>query len=306
MDADGSSVVTKHPNTGGLVTVRTVTEQLLYEIDSPDYLGPDVVARFDTIELMQDAPDRVRVAGVRGGPPPATVKVSTNSLGGFRNSVSFVLCGLDIAAKAQVVQAAMAPVLDGVRDVQWGLVRLDQPDAASEEQASALLRCQVKDGDPGRIGRPFSAAAVEMALASYPGFTLTSPPADAAPIRRLPPGLRRRRGGQPHGAAARRQRGTYRRDTGRGRPTRVAAGRRRTPGRPPPASRPPLSVRRWAWLPAPGPGTRAERRISVSGRVPTTPTPGLSATSASSGSSTCCLRPAGCPCAATSCPICEH
>ena len=201
--ADGSSVITKHPGTGGLVSVGTVTAQLLYEIDSPDYLGPDVVARFDTIELTQDAPDRVRVAGVRGGPPPATVKVSTNSLGGFRNSMSFVLCGLDIPAKAQVAQAAMAPVLDGVRDVQWELVRLDQPDAASEEQASALLRCHVKDGDPGRIGRPFSAAAVEMALASYPGFTLTSPPADADPIRRLPPGLRRRRGGQPHRAAAR-------------------------------------------------------------------------------------------------------
>ena len=179
--ADGSSVITKHPDTGGLVSVGTVTAQLLYEIDGPAYLGPDVVARFDTIELTQDGPDRVRVAGVRGAPPPATVKVSTNSLGGFRNSVSFVLCGLDIPAKAQVAKAAMAPVLGGVRDVHWELVRLDQPDAPSEEQASALLRCHVKDGDPNRIGRPFSAAAVEMALASYPGFTLTSPPADATP-----------------------------------------------------------------------------------------------------------------------------
>ena len=179
--ADGSSVITKHPGTGGLVSVGTVTAQLLYEIDSPAYLGPDVVARFDTIELKEDGPDRVRVAGVRGAPPPATVKVSTNSVGGFRNSMSFVLCGLDIPAKAEVAKAAMASVLDGVRGVQWQLVRLDQPDAPSEEQASALLRCHVKDSDGNRIGRMFSSAAVEMALASYPGFTLTSPPGDATP-----------------------------------------------------------------------------------------------------------------------------
>jgi hypothetical protein len=178
---DGSSVITKHPGTGGLVSVGTVTAQLLYEIEGPAYLGPDVVARFDTIRLSDDGRDRVRVTGVRGAPPPATVKVSTNRLGGFRNSITFVLCGLDIPAKAEVAKAAMAPALDGVRDVAWQLVRLDQPDAPSEEQASALLRCHVKDADADRVGRRFSAAAVELALASYPGFTLTSPPAEAMP-----------------------------------------------------------------------------------------------------------------------------
>ena len=319
--ADGSSVITKHPGTGGLVSVGTVTAQLLYEIDSPAYLGPDVVARFDTIELTQDGPDRVRVAGVRGAPPPATVKVSTNSLGGFRNSVSFVLCGLDIPAKAQVAKAAMAPVLGGVRDVHWELVRLDQPDAPSEEQASALLRCHVKDGDPNRIGRPFSAAAVEMALASYPGFTLTSPPADATPYGVYRPvfvdaAVVTHTVTRPDGSRVRIEATLGRRRTHRPRrhrpagtglpagpaprpPRRAGAG----PGLPHSAGAPPSGCP-WASSPAPAPGTRAGWPISASGRAPTRPTPGSSATSAPSGSSTCCPRPAGCRCAATSCPTC--
>src|SRR5438477_531220 len=74
--ADGSCVIGKHDGTGGEVSIGTVTSQLLYEIDSPAYLGPDVTARFDTVELEQAASDRVRVSGVRGEPPPATLKVA--------------------------------------------------------------------------------------------------------------------------------------------------------------------------------------------------------------------------------------
>ncbi len=70
LHADGSSVITKHPGTGGMVTVGTVTAQLLYEIGGPRYLSPDAVARFDTIELSQEGNDRVRISGVRGEPPP--------------------------------------------------------------------------------------------------------------------------------------------------------------------------------------------------------------------------------------------
>jgi hypothetical protein len=104
ISADGSSVITKHPGTGGAVTVETITAQLLYEIGAPAYLGPDVTTHFDTIRVAQQGPDRVSVTGVRGSDPPPTVKVGVNTLGGFRNSMTFVLCGLDIDAKAALAR----------------------------------------------------------------------------------------------------------------------------------------------------------------------------------------------------------
>ncbi len=180
---DGSSVITKHPGTGGAVTVETVTAQLLYEIGGARYAGPDVTARFDTIQLEPDGPDRVRISGVRGEPTPPTVKVCLNFLGGFRNEVTFVLTGLDIEAKAELVKAQLTAALAErpPAEIRWTLARTDHPDADAQEEASALLRVTVKDGDPKVVGRRFSAAAVELALASYPGFTLTAPPADASP-----------------------------------------------------------------------------------------------------------------------------
>jgi Acyclic terpene utilisation family protein AtuA len=179
--ADGSSVVTKHPGSGGVVSTGTVTAQLLYEIAGPRYAGPDVVARFDTIALAPDGADRVRISGVRGEPPPPTLKVGLNHLGGFRNQAEFVLTGLDIETKAARVRAHLASALPGV-EPEWTLARTDHADADTEQTASALLRCHVKDSEAERVGRRFSRAVVELALASYPGFHLTGLPGDASPF----------------------------------------------------------------------------------------------------------------------------
>ena len=177
--ADGSSVVTKHPGTGGLVSVDTVTAQLLYEITGARYANPDVTARMDTIALSDDGPDRVRISGVAGEPPPPTLKVSLNSIGGFRNSMTFVLTGLDIEAKAELVRRQLEAALTvKPAELEWTLARTDHDDADTEEAASALLRCVLRDPDPANVGRQFSSAAVELALASYPGFTVTAPPGD--------------------------------------------------------------------------------------------------------------------------------
>ena len=177
--ADGSSVITKHPGTGGLVTVDTVTAQLLYEIGGPRYANPDVTLRIDSVELDADGPDRVRISGVRGEPPPPTLKVSLNAIGGFRNAMTFVLTGLDIEAKADLVRRQLeAALTTRPAELEWTLARTDHPDADTEETASALLRCVVRDPDPAVVGRQFSSAAVELALASYPGFTTTAPPGD--------------------------------------------------------------------------------------------------------------------------------
>lgn len=186
---DGSSVITKHAGTGGAVTVDTVAAQLVYEIQGARYAGPDVTARLDSIRLTKDGADRVRIDGVRGEAPPPTTKVSLNTLDGFRNEMTFVLTGLEIEAKAELTRKQLESWLPTrPAELEWSLARLDRPDADTEERASALLRCVVRDPDPNKVGRAFSAVAVELALASYPGFTLTSPPGNGAPYGVFTPG----------------------------------------------------------------------------------------------------------------------
>ncbi|MEC3958629.1 acyclic terpene utilization AtuA family protein [Nocardia sp. CDC153] len=186
---DGSSVITKHEGTDGAVTVDTVKAQLMYEIQGARYAGPDVTARLDSIRVSQDAPDRVLISGVTGEAPPPRTKVSTNTIGGFRNEMEFILTGLDIEAKAALAQRQLESWL-AVRpaELEWTLARLDRPDADTEEQASALLRCVVRDPDPNKVGRNFSSVAVELALASFPGFSLTSPPGNGGPYGVFTPG----------------------------------------------------------------------------------------------------------------------
>lgn len=181
--SDGSGVVTKHPGTGGFVDVGTVTAQLLYETGGARYAGPDVTARLDTVTLSQDGPDRVRIEGVRGEAPPPTLKVGRNRLGGFRNEVVFVLTGLDIEAKAALVREQMGDALatSPPAEVRWDLARTDKPDAGTEETASALLRLVVRDPDQQKVGRVLSGAAIELALASYPGFHVVAPPGKGSP-----------------------------------------------------------------------------------------------------------------------------
>ncbi len=178
--ADGSSVITKHAGTGGAVTVDTVTAQLVYEIQSTRYLGPDVTVHLDSVRLAQQGEDRVAISGVVGEAPPEQLKVCVNELGGWRNSVELVLTGLDVEAKAAWVREQLTPRL-GAAEVVWSEVTPPPVDAATEEAASTLLRCTVKDPSPEPVGRAFTAATVELALASYPGFTMTAPPAAGTP-----------------------------------------------------------------------------------------------------------------------------
>ena len=172
--ADGSSVIGKHDGTGGAVTVGTVTAQLLYEIDAPGYLGPDVTARFDTIRLAQAGPDRVRIDSVRGEPPPATLKVATNELGGYRSEITVGLTGLDIEAKAALVRDAFwraCPHDPGdYAKVVERVVRTDKADPATNEEAVAVWRLTVFDHDEDRLGRTLSDAMNELALATIPGM----------------------------------------------------------------------------------------------------------------------------------------
>lgn len=164
--ADGSSVITKHPGTGGAVTVDTVTAQLLYEIDRPRYLNADVVARFDTIRLSQQGPDRVAVGPVAGEPAPEHLKVCLNHRGGYRNAATFVLTGLDLDAKADFCEATL-------RDATGGPAGFAAYELRREHGGSCdRLTLTVKDADPEIAGRGFFTAVAGSALAGYPGLYL--------------------------------------------------------------------------------------------------------------------------------------
>ena len=183
VERDGSSVITKHHGTGGLVDVGTVTAQLLYEIGGPTYANPDVISHFDTIRLTQEGPDRVRISGVQGSPAPTSTKVCLNLEGGFRNRMSFVLTGLDQAEKARWAEAALFARLGGSERFDAVDVRfVEAPaDVPGQEASSGRLHVTVKSRDERLVGRAFSSAAVELALANYPGFFVTTAPGEAQP-----------------------------------------------------------------------------------------------------------------------------
>ncbi len=174
MEADGAFTITKHPGTGGLVSVGTVTAQLLYEISTPAYVNPDVIAHFDTLTIEQAGVDRVRVSGCRGSSPPPTHKVCINTAGGFRNGTEIILTGLDIEAKAEIFTDALFHSLGGREqfdEVDIKLIRTDKSDAQMNEEAFATLRINVRSQDANLVGRLFSAKVTELALANYPGFS---------------------------------------------------------------------------------------------------------------------------------------
>ncbi|MFC4949196.1 acyclic terpene utilization AtuA family protein [Pseudonocardia sp. GCM10023141] len=176
---DGSSVITKPDGTGGLVSVGTVTAQLLYEIAEPAYLGPDATAHFDTLRLDQEAPDRVRISGTRGSAPTDRLKVALNYQGGFRNTMTLVLTGTAIEEKAAWAEEQLFGLLGGKErfaETDVRLLRFDRADAPVNDQATAHLRITVKDPDARKVGRAFSNTTMELALGGYPGFHTTTPP----------------------------------------------------------------------------------------------------------------------------------
>ncbi|QEN15377.1 acyclic terpene utilization AtuA family protein [Mycolicibacterium sp. ELW1] len=181
--ADGSFVITKPSGTGGLVCTGTVIAQLLYEVASPRYPNPDVLAHFDTLTVTQEGADRVLVSGTRGSAPPPALKVAMNFVGGYRNTMTMVLTGLDIEEKAGWALDELFTILGG-RDrfdtVDTQLLRYDKPGPTSMSEATAHLRVSVKDRDRRKVDRAFSNAVIELYVAGYPGFHTTTPPTAAS------------------------------------------------------------------------------------------------------------------------------
>ncbi len=171
---DGSSVIGKHDGTGGEVSVGTVTSQLLYEIQSERYFNPDVVSRFDTIKVEEVDKDRVKISGTRGEPAPEQLKVAMNYQGGFRNQISIGLTGLDIEAKAELIERQFWNSCPYEPEDYESVVRKFLPthkeNPATNEEAVAVYKIIVKDPDERKVGRAFSNAGTEIGLCSIPGM----------------------------------------------------------------------------------------------------------------------------------------
>ena len=193
LSADGSSVISRAGASGGMVTTETVTAQLLYEIQTEQYLNPDVTTLLTSVRLEQDAPDAVTVSGVHGGPPPADLKVSCVIEGGFRNAVMLGLTGVRAAEKAAAAEAAVWAQVPGGREafdeVDVALLGVAAEDPVTHAAATTFLRIAVRGQDERVVGRAFSDAVVATGLCSYPGFFMTSPPSRASAFDRYSPAL---------------------------------------------------------------------------------------------------------------------
>ena len=174
---DGSFIVTKHPGTGGRVTVRTVKEQLVYEMGDPrSYITPDVVADFASARIEQHGRDRVRVWGVRGRPAPSSLKVSASYFDGWKASGTLIISAPDAADKARAFAklfwarlgisfAATHTELVGHSSC-WG------PLAPEADVPEVLLRLSVRDSDKAKI-EAFSKLIPAVILSGPPGVAVT-------------------------------------------------------------------------------------------------------------------------------------
>ena len=177
---DGTFVVTKHPGTGGLVSVDTVREQLLYEMGAPGYLSPDCTARFDSVQLSQEGPDRVRVTGVRGEAPPERLKVAISYSNGYRAVGRMLVSGPDTLRKAQKAADCFWGTAGGRELYDHAMTQLvgwdaSHPSLAAEQPSEVLMQVSVRDRDKRKIAERFAPMVVGSMLQSMPGMTM---PAD--------------------------------------------------------------------------------------------------------------------------------
>ncbi|MDA8196707.1 MAG: DUF1446 domain-containing protein [Actinomycetota bacterium] len=189
--SDGSSIITKSANSGGLVSIGTITSQLLYEIGSPFYLNPDVIADFRTIDITETAVNEVTVSKVKGYPPTEDLKVSLLVDGGYKNSMTAVITGLDPEKKAELLIKHLKLKIDLSQFDSFETQFLPGAKAnpQSNEEANSYLKISVTSSSEGLAGRTFSNSIVELALSNYAGFHATTPPTPATRFDRYIPAL---------------------------------------------------------------------------------------------------------------------
>jgi len=169
--ADGSFVITKRAAEAGIVTVDTVTAQLLYEIQGPDYLNPDVVLQVDSVRLTQEATDRVRVAGVTGSPAPETTKLGCLYTNGWRGVLYAFATGGQMDAKLAWFERQMRSIADGLALDEYYFDPLGRPveQPATQAQATVAIRIGAMAADPGELVK-LRQGLTSFGLGGMPGF----------------------------------------------------------------------------------------------------------------------------------------
>lgn len=168
---DGTFVVTKRAADGGAVTVDTVIAQLLYEIQGPRYLNPDVTWHTDSITVTQAGPDRVRVTGAVGSPPPLTTKVAVNVQNGYRAALWVYPTGLRIHEKVAVLRAQAERAAEDHKLDELLVTVCGRPadDPADQWQATVPVRIAVAAQDAATVSG-FLAQFTSYGLGSIPGW----------------------------------------------------------------------------------------------------------------------------------------
>jgi Acyclic terpene utilisation family protein AtuA len=176
VEPDGTFVVTKHPTTGGLVTVHTVAEQLLYEIGEPLYMSPDVVAFFMSVNLEQEGADRVRVTGAHGMPAPEKLKVSVSYQNGWRAFGRLIVSGPETLAKADRLAEAFWDSAGGREAYDEAVHQFIgwngcHPPVVESEPGEVLVQFAVRDKDERKINTRFASQLAPPVLGTIPGIS---------------------------------------------------------------------------------------------------------------------------------------
>ena len=177
MEASGEFVVTKHSRTGGMVTEKTVKEQLVYEMGDPsNYISPDGVARFDTIQLKQSGKDRVRVFGIKGKPEPDCLKVSMSYEDGWKASGEVLVSGPNAYKKAKVIAdifwKKISHKFEATSTEMIGSGSCWPKQLSQYEATEMLLRFGVRDSSKSKI-KDFGKALSTLILSGPAGMAVT-------------------------------------------------------------------------------------------------------------------------------------
>ncbi|KEF56201.1 uncharacterized protein A1O9_07782 [Exophiala aquamarina CBS 119918] len=175
IDAQGRCVITKASAGGGHVTVETVKAQTLYELQGHLYLNPDVVADLSMIQIEgeEGLPNRVRVTGIVGLPPPPTTKVMFAAPGGYQAEATFFINGLDVDAKARMMKNQLEHIFRKNKFTKLSIElygsEVKNPD--SQQEGTVQLRIFAQAREKGDIvARNFKTPIYALRMQSYPGY----------------------------------------------------------------------------------------------------------------------------------------